>query len=408
MEAQQLLEIRKKRGYEIAQKGNLKFINNKWSVPSERTRNMYTVVLRLNKSTCTCDDFTVRQVKCKHIFAVEIFISKQTDQNGVITITKRMTYSQNWPQYDKSQIEEKSRFMTLLSDLVQEVEEPQYAFGRPKTSIRDLLFASGLKVYTQFSLRRFISDLGTAKEKGFVIHTPCFASVGHFMEREDITPVLKRLITLSALPLKEVETNFAIDSSGFRTTNFTDYCREKHRIAKEHVWLKAHICCGVKTNVVTAIEVTDGFSNDSKQFIPLAKDTYENGFKVGEVSADKAYNSLKNYSAILSIGGTAYIPFKSNATGKSDRSCGSKGRLWRKMYNYFVYNQDDFLEHYHMRSNVESTFNMIKAKFTDLIRSKTPTAQINEVLLKVLCHNISVLIQEMFELGIEPNFLRGE
>jgi hypothetical protein len=48
---------------------------------------------------------------------------------------------------------------------------------------------------------------------------------------------------------------------------------------------------------------------------------------------------------------------------------------------------------------------MIKARFGDFIRSKDKVAQLNEVLLKVLCHNICVVIQEMFELGIEPNFL---
>ncbi len=35
---------------------------------------------------------------------------------------------------------------------------------------------------------------------------------------------------------------------------------------------------------------------------------------------------------------------------------------------------------------------MIKTKFTDVVRSKDKTAQINEILLKVLCHNICVLI----------------
>ena len=63
------------------------------------------------------------------------------------------------------------------------------------------------------------------------------------------------------------------------------------------------------------------------------------------------------------------------------------------------------MEHYHLRSNVETTNFMIKAKFGDVIRSKDKTAQINEVLLKVLCHNIVVLIQEMFELDIGPEFL---
>ena len=47
---------------------------------------------------------------------------------------------------------------------------------------------------------------------------------------------------------------------------------------------------------------------------------------------------------------------------------------------------------------------MIKAKFGDAVRSKTWTAQVNEVLLKVLCHNICVVIQEIHELGIQTDF----
>jgi len=49
---------------------------------------------------------------------------------------------------------------------------------------------------------------------------------------------------------------------------------------------------------------------------------------------------------------------------------------------------------------------MIKSKFGDNIRSKNKTAQVNEVLLKALCHNICVVIQEMFELGIEVNLCK--
>ena len=43
---------------------------------------------------------------------------------------------------------------------------------------------------------------------------------------------------------------------------------------------------------------------------------------------------------------------------------------------------------------------MIKAKFGGSVRSKTPVAQVNEVLAKVLCHNICVLIQSAYELGV--------
>jgi transposase len=62
------------------------------------------------------------------------------------------------------------------------------------------------------------------------------------------------------------------------------------------------------------------------------------------------------------------------------------------------------MTHYHKRSNVETTFHMIKSKFGDALRSKTESAQINEALCKVLCHNIVVLISAMHELNLKPKF----
>jgi transposase len=70
-------------------------------------------------------------------------------------------------------------------------------------------------------------------------------------------------------------------------------------------------------------------------------------------------------------------------------------------------NRLNFMEHYHMRSNVESAFSMIKGKFGDSVRSKSDTGQVNEALCKVLCHNICCLVQALHELGIEPTFGSG-
>jgi transposase len=74
------------------------------------------------------------------------------------------------------------------------------------------------------------------------------------------------------------------------------------------------------------------------------------------------------------------------------------------MYHYWQFNRDEFLQHYHKRSNVESTFSMIKAKFGGAVRSKTDIAMVNEVLCKIICHNICCRIQETHELGIDPKF----
>jgi len=74
------------------------------------------------------------------------------------------------------------------------------------------------------------------------------------------------------------------------------------------------------------------------------------------------------------------------------------------MYHLFMQHREEFNTHYHKRSNVETTFHMIKAKFGQRLRSKSMTAQISEALCKVLCHNLCVVIQSVHELGIDATF----
>ena len=81
--------------------------------------------------------------------------------------------------------------------------------------------------------------------------------------------------------------------------------------------------------------------------------------------ADKAYLSNDNLDLVAKLGATPFIPFKSNSTP------GEVGSVWERMYGYFTFRRPEFLKHYHARSNVESTFSMVKAKFQDAVRSKT-------------------------------------
>ena len=62
------------------------------------------------------------------------------------------------------------------------------------------------------------------------------------------------------------------------------------------------------------------------------------------------------------------------------------------------------MDHYHKRPNAESVLSMVKRKSGDPVRSKSDVGQINEVLAKVLCHNMCVRITATHELGVEATF----
>jgi transposase len=95
---------------------------------------------------------------------------------------------------------------------------------------------------------------------------------------------------------------------------------------------------------------------------------------------------------------------QTNARSTDATAKNAKSTVWQKLFHFYSYNRDEFLSHYHKRSNVETVFHMIKAKFGQRLRSKSLTAQINEALCKVLCHNLCVLIQSIHKLGIETTF----
>lgn len=151
------------------------------------------------------------------------------------------------------------------------------------------------------------------------------------------------------------------------------------------------------TNIVTAVEATAHESADAPQ-LPSLLDTTAKAFAVQEVSGDKAYNSKRNFAAIDAAGATPFIPFKSYT-----KSAGTDS-VWGRAWHLYNFNRAEFAAHYHKRSDAETTMSMIKAKFGAAVKSKSPTAQVNEVLCKVLAHNICVLIQSFYELGIESTF----
>jgi transposase len=398
------MDARQERGLVIAATSRIEKNKLGWKVPSQSGNGNYIVNLDHGQPFCTCPDFEKRQQPCKHIHAVEFVIQRETNTDGSETYTRSMkvTCTQEWPAYNEAQTHEQERFVALLRDLCGGIPQPLQNLGRPRLPLSDVVFASAYKVYSTMSGRRFTCDLQAALNNGMVTKAPHYNSAFRYLENPELTPLLKTLIEQSASPLKAVETDFAVDSSGFATTTYARWF--DHKWGKERskqTWVKTHLMCGINTHVVTSVEATPFESSDTIQFPTLVNKTAKT-FTINEVSADKAYSTKKNLSLVNSMGAIPYIPFKSYSKGNQ----GNHGfdSLWDKMWHFYSFNHEAFLQHYHKRSNVETTFSMIKSKFGGSVRSKSPVAQVNEVLCKVLCHNICVLIQSIYELGLEPTF----
>jgi transposase len=399
------MDAREQRGMELAATRTIRQKGGIWIVPSQTGNGTYRVHIMPKIASCTCPDFETRGTNCKHIYAAKFVIRREENADGSVTVTQsltvseqRTTYPQAWAAYNSAQTNEKDKFQSLLHELCSGIQEPQIKrAGRPSLPLADALFSVTFKVYSTVSGRRFMSDLREAQGRGFVTKTPHYNSIFNYLENPELTPILRTLITQSSLPLQAVETNFAADSSGFTTSRFTRWYDHKYGVTREqHDWVKCHVMCGVKTNIVTAVEILGRNTNDSIVLPALAKSTAQN-FQLAEVSADKGYASKNNAEAIAALGAVPFISFAAHHRGNG-------GGSWEKMYHYFQFKRDEFLQHYHKRSNVESTFSMMKRKFGDGLRSKTDVAMTNETLCKVLCHNLVVLIHEMYELGVDPVF----
>lgn len=346
----------------------------------------------------------------KSIYQLGMYYWVNIRKMGYIEVKERPTYPQNWSVYNSVQTSEKADFLKFLHDLCTGLQDPPQTNGRPRIPLGDAIFSICYKIYSTVSGRRFISDLREAQAKGYIDRTPHFNSIFNYLENEGLTPILCDLITKTSRPVASIEKNFAADSSGFTASVYSRWYEHKYGKAKQHEWVKVHLMCGVKTNIVTAVEIGDKNANDSPMLPDLVRATAEN-FSIKHVLADKAYGSLKNYDAINAIGATPYIPFKDYQRRKDPETVRNpsykarKNVLWNKMYHLFKFHEDEFMTHYHQRSNVETTFSMIKAKFGGNVRSKGEVAMKNEVLCKIICHNICVCLMEMRELGIGVDFM---
>jgi hypothetical protein len=236
---------REQRGLMIAATTRLARNGDTWTVPSQTTGGRkYTVEFEGETATCTCPDFEDRHERCKHVYAVEFTIQRERNADGSTTETRtmRVTYQQNWPAFNTAQTTEKAMVERLLKALCEGVMQPEQKRGRPRLPLADVIFAATMKVYTTMSGRRASTDIHECEEKGHIESAPHYNSIFNYLGDARLTPVLRKMIEESASPLKAVETDFAVDSSGFSTCTFVRWFDEKHGKKRTgRTWRKAHV-----------------------------------------------------------------------------------------------------------------------------------------------------------------------
>jgi len=323
------------------------------------------------------------------------------DYNVIRDVDRK--YTQDWPAYDQAKTNEDRLFKKMLEELLfLAIEEnPTPKRGRKAYSLRDKIFCMCIKAFYRSSLRKGQSILKELQRLHYINKVPCFKTIDNFFNDETLSTILDNLILISALPLAPLEETGAVDATGFSLKAYERWSDFKYgkEEGKLRLWRKAHAMAGCKTNIIIGVEVTGGHVNDVTMFEKVVSKRVQYFTNMRDIVADKAYTCRPVFNVASKLGLTPIMKFKSNHTSKS-RGC----MLWFQMMYYWWNHAEEALERYHKRSNVETSFHMLKQRLGRRLYTKNMTANINEIKIMCLCHNLCILIQETFESDINVDF----
>lgn len=332
---------------------------------------------------------------------------------------ERKVCVRDWHLYNEAQTNECPDYFALLGGLADIVNLldldhlPRAGRGKPRCYLGTMMFCLVHKAYSMLSARRLQSQLEIAASLGYLraplspcgdgghskLHIPAFNTVLEYQRASWMTPILLELVTLSAAPVRRVETGFAVDGTGWSVRPYERWL--DHRLESESTrqgWVKLHIASGVSTNVVVRAVVSPSSHHDNPYFRGLVAKTGEH-FDVRRVMADRAYSSRLNHQQARDIGFALFVPFKSNTVAPDE-----DGSAWSEAWKLFDLLPAFFYEAYHKRSNVEATNSSLKRLFPAELRCEEFEGHVNEVLCKLIAYNLVVCAREMRMRGVRPDF----
>src|SRR3989344_8882564 len=232
-----------------------------------------------------------------------------------------MKKKKRWPRnevlYNEVQESEFLNFFEFVRFLTNKVCKNK----KMKSVIQCLLI---WRKFPNLSVRRARGFLLLLKKSGIIrMDIPCFKTLSNYNERNSLQIILDKLIEESSKPLSVIESDFATDMTGIRTTLFTSWfsirAKKKTR-RRDHV--RDHITAGLKSMIVPAVDIRVNEGEDGIIMREHVDKVHEN-FIINDWSGDTKYWSKKNCDKIADNGGSPYFKGKIGKTAWNGKMGGS-------------------------------------------------------------------------------------
>ena len=293
--------------------------------------------------------------------------------------------------------------------------------GPKITPLAEMLFAAFVHAHMNWSFRRtegFLSFLADPRF-GFIGRDfPGYNLLNFFVRSPGATPILRDVMALTAEPFRRFANwRVAADGTGAFSNRFDDWRIEgkrenegKNRAKpREHrVWFKAHAACDVDTLIVLSLFVTDKDVSEQRVLIErIIPDLVEREYDIEKFLADGGYNATEiRELCIEALDAEPYIPWGAKSRRAVSLPWRNKvvhGAIIERIYDAFKKDEGKaFKAESRYRVKVENLFSAIKTKYGGFVRSLDESGPENEVLLKCICHNVSMLLlaDDVYNLGI--------
>jgi hypothetical protein len=285
-------------------------------------------------------------------------------------------------------------FLNILDRAINTLNIPTgySGIGRPSIRVSDKLKIGCIKQYHMRGARHSVYHVKSASNSRHLNVTKFsqnyFNRINDYIKDPSLKKYIQELISRLSEPCMQNETCFAIDGTGFKQSNGKRRYKDIRTDKKEkRGYTGLHAICGVNSHIIPYAIVAKGHEHDNKFFKKLVLGTNKK-FKIKELYVDSAYLSRENTVFCESLNIKLFVKPKENTITKPlDYSS------WKRAITRYYEDQVKEEERrYSLRVNIESAFHMLKTVLSDFTRHKIHNARINEILLRVACHNIRCLV----------------